>query len=735
MPETSFVYRASADFGAVDRAISQTERNLERLRAQALTIEAAGGDRTQTNREIAEQRRILRSLRDKRQAIQETADEQEQIADEARTQGRVQRRATRAYRSIQRSLEQTDREARSILGRSASLARNLRDAGPAGLAGAGFATIRGLSTGFLGAAGVGAGAAGAIGGGLAVGAGLLAAPSVIGLLGTNAAVASEDLESLRRSLDAVGSVSDFTSTQQLIRVQDALRGTVPEAEALQRVIAIEKLGIPSLSQDISGFVADIGDIATATGESYDRIFASTQRFIVRGTFERIRDILPGLDPEVVRETTAGLSVIAAQAERARLVQEALQNQARLTGNQLRTEAQETTIALGRQNVQIERLRDTFGNFAQNFATDVRNRVTNFLRETLDLVDEIQGRVTPTQQRRAVTALGLSQEDRDRFVQAFDARNFQIAAQIAGLPFVPAVARSTRPSGERIPPQPARVEGGEAFRTSIALLNAFDRFPDLALSIQRNIDLYGALTANIDDLERIEGVERIGTGIADFGGFQFAGGLSEAQFINLFNEWIEQLQVTPATTTPVEERLPLPALNAIGRGLISGFQSELQAQGFRFRVDQEDVGAVQPFRFQGAVPQIDIEALEERLQSVNALLARSRLELRQGEIEAGIFDPEAFEDTFERFNAERLREQAVLRNQINDYRTLYPQASSGAEELSRSVVFLRETFVSSASEIIFNARSVQDVLQGLARSLFDIAAPELFNTVVSGITRR
>ena len=160
MPETTFTYRARADFSSVDRAISQTERRITDLNARAETIEAGGGNAEQVRRESAEQTRILRALREKRRALQQQANEQEDLADEARQQGRIQRRATRAYRSLARALEQEDNEARRRLARSASLARNLRDAGPLGLAGAGFGLARGVSTAALGGLGIGAGAAG-----------------------------------------------------------------------------------------------------------------------------------------------------------------------------------------------------------------------------------------------------------------------------------------------------------------------------------------------------------------------------------------------------------------------------------------------------------------------------------------------------------------------------------------------------------------------------------------------
>ena len=730
MPETSFVYRASADFGAVDRAINQTERNLERLRAQALTIEAAGGDRTQTNREIAEQRRILRALRDKRQAIQQTADEQEQIADESRQQSRLQRRGTRLYRSLNRSLQQSDQEARGILARSASLHRNLRDAGPAGLAGAGFTALRGVTTGVLGGLGVGAGAAGAIGGGLAAGAGLAALPAIIGLVGTEAAQSFESTEALRRSLDSLGRAQGFDAESQLATFQNRLRGTITDAEALRIVIGVQKLGVPELSADIDEFGVNIANVAAATGEDFDRIFRSIQRFINRGTFERVQDFLPTLSREQVAAAIEGLDEAGAQAARARLAMQALGQQAEATGRQFEDGSQDATNAARRYEVAIEALNQTWGNFARQFVTDIRTDMANAVLYITNLVRVWQGDLTTGQEQTLNALFGLDRGALQERRRLLASGNIQEISRATGIDVLAAQGAGNRRLPERLDPaQLQRYQQALDFVIQVQELDANELRGLIEGGAEAYAEQFSAVTGRfIQTGRRDRGEERAPVFEGDFGIFG-----NEANLRAFLERRLELLtpQQTLAgqiiTQIDREEQIDENALaDAITQREFPFLAILNRLPALDQRIPQARTGALD---VTGVA--LDTRGFAERLPTdllqAQALFEQLDEQLRQREIEAvarGVSTEE-----FERQNARDLER----RNRLE--RIIQLQARDGAEELSNSIVFMRDTFVGAAGDIIFNARSVEDVLRGLAQSLFDIAAPELFNTVVSGLTRR
>ena len=415
MPQTSYDVLVRVDDRALDDSLANAQRRLRSLNAETARLAAAGRSTTQNQRAVAEQRKVVR-------ALQAEANERDRIAEQTREQtrlGRIQNRYQRRVNAVTNRLgDEIERQRRAVI-RSAVTIRALDDASPLVLARAGFNILRGGIGAGLGAAGITGGVAAGISGVAAAGIGALAAPSVIGLTGGEAAQSFEQVEALRRSLASLADLRGFAPTQQLQAFNTALRGTVTETEALRTVIAIERLGVPALSSNIGEFSADIANLSAATGESFDRIFRSVQRFISRGTFERIQDFLPNLDRDRVRLLEQGLDEVGQQAVRAQLAMQALAEQSDNTGNQFETGAQKATEAMRQYEVAIEALNNRWGEFAQDFVVDVRTTMTDAINGLIDLWDTFAGRLTRGQ---IDTNLSLSAQNGRRAARSVAAGN-------------------------------------------------------------------------------------------------------------------------------------------------------------------------------------------------------------------------------------------------------------------------------------------------------------------------
>ena len=68
--------------------------------------------------------------------------------------------------------------------------------------------------------------------------------------------------------------------------------------------------------------------------------------------------------------------------------------------------------------------------------------------------------------------------------------------------------------------------------------------------------------------------------------------------------------------------------------------------------------------------------------------------------------------------------------LSEFRDVSPEAAEGVTELSNSVVYMTEVFSDSVSQMLFNARSFNDVIRGISQELFDQVFPNLVQSFLS-----
>ena len=428
---TTFTFKAEADFRSValgleklDRRAATVRANLSNVQAQLATttdpkqVEILRKKRNALERELKQIDRAANYQTQSANYLQKTSAAQREMLSGARRvvneqaaqiglwqrMRRYVKGATNNLQKVDRSSKSMDQEFRSILGSMASLRRNIDIVGPGGVAIAGIRTLRSQLTSRLAQAGVGAGAATAGGFGIAAGVSAIAAPSVIGLIGTEAAVAFEDVEALRRSLESLGRFEGFDPSTSIIKLQEALKGTLTEEETLRVALQTHRLGLPEVTQNIEAFASDIADVAAASSREFDQLYQVITRTIRRGEFRAIRDILPNLDVGEIRrqiasaERAAGrfLSATEQQGIRAAAIMHELGLEAERTGRQFSTGALDATNALKRQQVAAADLQKTLGELAKPFTVDVRSNIANLLSATNDLLREFSGLVSKTE---------------------------------------------------------------------------------------------------------------------------------------------------------------------------------------------------------------------------------------------------------------------------------------------------------------------------------------------------
>ena len=235
------------------------------------------------------------------------------------------------------------------------------------------------------------------------------------MIGTRSAIAFENVESLRRSLRSLGEEQNFVPELELSRFQNSLRGTIDDAEALRLLIAIRKLGIPELNAEVDTFAQDIADVAAATNEDFDRIFRTVQRFITRGTFERIQEFLPSLDEDEVRAATDGLDAVQARSVRAQLAIRALNSEAESTGNQFRQNLTPAADEMRRFEASAANANRAFGELVQNWAVLARQRLRGPLDDITAIIDRLQGRGTVSERDIIGRLFGLSPDEYQNFL--------------------------------------------------------------------------------------------------------------------------------------------------------------------------------------------------------------------------------------------------------------------------------------------------------------------------------
>ena len=718
MPDTTLRVNAIANFSALNREITNSERKIDRLSGQIARARAAGTDERGIRRTLREERRILEGLQAQRRAI----DEKTSIVQQGR---RAARRATRAEERIARTQEtlsrRLDRDFRSRLGRSASLQRNLRDAGPLGLAGAGFGLLQGGIAGALGTAGVGAGVATGVGAAAAGGVALAALPAILGAVGTSSAIAAEEVGALRRSLAAIGEEEGFVPEVQLSRFQTALRGTITEADALRKLISIERLGIPLLSDNVDTFVADIKNIAVATGREFDDVFESIRRFITRGTFDRVQDFLPGLDRSRIQQIVRDFDGLEQTALLAQIALEAVGETSEQLGDQFESGGNKAQDALDNLKRSLDDLQLDFGQTVGDLSVRLLGDLTNIVESVNDQI------ITFAKIYNQLNVLGRAGRYLGPIGAAFSYPDIPVNALVTGQErrSFARVAGLSQEQRAAVPETSRDFNTAQYFRALQGLDENILR--EIVASNSGNADIRLLLQRVID--YRDDSIADVRAQIITPEGRREAGAFTNEQIRRVAEALVAAIDAAARRLEArrVEGPEPLSAevqalLNRVS-SIAEGDLAVARPTGEEF-FGRDFTGV--DFGFQLGVSR-GISALPPDLR--RALRAPTELPAVPQPTFRETVEPAAFAVGF----GPQLREAAG----IDD--TTFRDAVGVSRELSDSIVFLSETMTSATSQMIFNARSIEDVFRGLLQELYQQAAPNFFQTAltslgIGGLTR-